>query len=275
MSLTAPRPRDAPRAPARGLDDFSSFYAANAERVLVFLTRRCLDPALALDLIRVLETSSARSRRVVVLRQRRIAVLAVVIAMVSVGSVGAATGLIPVGTQHESPARDSGDSLHTVVASGSSPVAGKWRVESYRGGPVTGPTGQVARPAGARCLALLIGGKAPDFAGGSSICGGKLATDAFGYSSNPIRDKQSGRNELLLYGWAPAGTETVQLSGPGGLDLSARTQGPRNVKQRYWVISAPPLPSGGRLTTTGPGGTVGDSIKVIPTPLARFESRTG
>jgi RNA polymerase sigma factor (sigma-70 family) len=49
MSLTAPRPRDAPRAPARGLDDFSSFYAANAERVLVFLSRRCLDPALALD----------------------------------------------------------------------------------------------------------------------------------------------------------------------------------------------------------------------------------
>jgi hypothetical protein len=91
-----------------------------------------------------LETSSARSRRVVVLRQRRIAVLAVVIAMVSVGSVGAATGLIPVGTQHESPARDSRDSLHTVVASGSSPVAGKWRVESYRGGPVTGPTGRRA-----------------------------------------------------------------------------------------------------------------------------------
>jgi RNA polymerase sigma factor (sigma-70 family) len=34
-----------------GLDDFSSFYAANAERVLVFLSRRCLDPAIALDLM--------------------------------------------------------------------------------------------------------------------------------------------------------------------------------------------------------------------------------
>jgi hypothetical protein len=222
-----------------------------------------------------LETTGARPRRVVVSRQRRIAVLAVVIAMVSVGSVAAATGLIPVGTQHESPAKDSGDSLHTVVASGSSPVAGKWRVERYRGGPVIGPTGQVVRPAGAPCLALLIGGKAPDFARGSSICGGKLATDPFGYASYPIRDKQSGRNELLLYGWAPAGTETVRLSGPGGVELSARTQGPENVKQGYWVITAPPLPSGGRLTTTGPGGTGGDSINVTPTPDARFGSQTG
>jgi RNA polymerase sigma factor (sigma-70 family) len=51
MTLTARRPRDPPPAPARGLDDFSSFYTANAERVLVFLSRRCLDPALALDLM--------------------------------------------------------------------------------------------------------------------------------------------------------------------------------------------------------------------------------
>jgi hypothetical protein len=222
-----------------------------------------------------LEMAGERSRRVAVPRQRRIAALAVVIAMLSVGSVGAATGLIPLGTQHESPAEGSGDSLHTVVASGSSPVAGKWRVESYRGGAVTGPTGELLQPAGAPCLALLIGGNAPDFARGSSICGGKLATDALGYVSNPIRDEQSGRNELLLYGWAPAGTETVQLSGPEGLELSSRTQGPKNVKQRYWVITAPPLPSGGRLTTTGPGGTGGDSINVPPTPLARFESQTG
>jgi hypothetical protein len=93
--------------------------------------------------------------------------------------------------------------------------------------------------------------------------------------SYPIRDKQSGRNELLLYGWAPAGTDTVRLSDPGGVDLSVRTQGPRNVEQRYWVITAPPLPSGGRLTTTGPGGTGGDSINVTPTPLARFGSQTG
>jgi hypothetical protein len=220
---------------------------------------------------RRLEAAGERPRRVVVPRQRRIAVLAVVIAMLSVGTVGAATGLIPVGTQHESPAKDSGDSLHTVVASGSSPVAGDWRVESYRGGAVIGPTGEVVQPAGAPCLALLIGGNAPDFASGSSICGGKLATDAFGYRSNPIRDQQSGRRELLLYGWAPAGTETVRLSGPGGVTLSARTQGPKNVKQRYWVITAPPLPNGGRLTPTGPGGS-GDSIKVTPTPLAGFRS---
>jgi hypothetical protein len=220
-----------------------------------------------------LETLGQRSSRGLVPRQRRIALLAVVIAMLFVGSVGAATGLIPVGTQHEGPAKGSGDSLHTVVASGSSPVAGRWRVESYRDGPVTGPTGEVVQPAGAPCLALLIGGKAPDFARGSSICGGKLATDAFGYVSNPIRDKQSGRNELLLYGWAPAGTETVRLSGPGGVKLSARTQGPKNVEQRYWVITAPPLPSGGRLTTTGPGRIGGDSINVTPTPLARFQSQ--
>jgi RNA polymerase sigma factor (sigma-70 family) len=31
--------------------DFSGFYAANAERVLVYLTKRCLDPELAVDLM--------------------------------------------------------------------------------------------------------------------------------------------------------------------------------------------------------------------------------
>jgi RNA polymerase sigma factor (sigma-70 family) len=51
MSLPALQPRHPRPAPARGLDDFSSFYAANAERVLVYLSRRCLDPAIALDLM--------------------------------------------------------------------------------------------------------------------------------------------------------------------------------------------------------------------------------
>lgn len=51
MSLTALKPRHPRPATARGLDDFSSFYAANAERVLVYLSRRCLDPAIALDLM--------------------------------------------------------------------------------------------------------------------------------------------------------------------------------------------------------------------------------
>jgi RNA polymerase sigma factor (sigma-70 family) len=50
MSLTAPPPRHR-RSAAAGLTDFSAFYAANAERVLIFLARRCLDPAVALDLM--------------------------------------------------------------------------------------------------------------------------------------------------------------------------------------------------------------------------------
>jgi DNA-directed RNA polymerase specialized sigma24 family protein len=51
MSLLALKPFDRRRSPGNGLTDFSSFYAANAERVLLFLSRRCLDPAVALDLM--------------------------------------------------------------------------------------------------------------------------------------------------------------------------------------------------------------------------------
>jgi hypothetical protein len=83
---------------------------------------------------RRLDLMPERPRRFAVPRRRRIAMFAVLMALLSVGSVGAATGLIPVGTEHESLVLDSGDTVHTVVATGSSPVAGHWRVESYRGG---------------------------------------------------------------------------------------------------------------------------------------------
>jgi hypothetical protein len=215
---------------------------------------------------RRLDLMPERPRRFAVPRRRRIAMFAVLMALLSVGSVGAATGLIPVGTEHESLVLDSGDTVHTVVATGSSPVAGHWRVESYRGGALRGPTGKVLQPSGARCLALLIGGQAPDFARGSSVCGGKLATDAFGYASHPVHEEKSGRNELLLYGWAPAGTETVRLSASGGVKLSARTQGPETIKQRHWVIAAPPLTRGGSLTPIDSDGKSGPSIKVTEAP---------
>lgn len=43
---------DAQSAPAtQGLEDFPSFYARHAERVLIYLARRCLDPEVAVDLM--------------------------------------------------------------------------------------------------------------------------------------------------------------------------------------------------------------------------------
>jgi RNA polymerase sigma-70 factor (ECF subfamily) len=44
----SPRRRHDPGGP---LADFSAFYAEHAERVLVFLARRCLDPEVAVDLM--------------------------------------------------------------------------------------------------------------------------------------------------------------------------------------------------------------------------------
>lgn len=45
------------------LADFSSFYAAHAERVLVFLARRCLDPDVAVDLMAESFAQAYASRR--------------------------------------------------------------------------------------------------------------------------------------------------------------------------------------------------------------------
>ncbi len=50
-------------AAAGPIADFSAFYADNAERVLVFLARRCLDPELAVDLMAETFAKTYASRR--------------------------------------------------------------------------------------------------------------------------------------------------------------------------------------------------------------------
>lgn len=51
------------RGSSGGLADFSAFYATNAERVLAFLTRRCLDPEVGVDLMAETFAQALESRR--------------------------------------------------------------------------------------------------------------------------------------------------------------------------------------------------------------------
>jgi RNA polymerase sigma factor (sigma-70 family) len=51
------------RRSSEGLPDFSAFYAEHAERVLVYLAKRCLDPEVAVDLMAETFAQAFASRR--------------------------------------------------------------------------------------------------------------------------------------------------------------------------------------------------------------------
>lgn len=116
-----------------------------------------------------------------------------------------------------------------VVARGSSPVGGRWRLEAYR---------RRALP----CIGLTLLAPPEGSTGGAAgQCGHFPRAPGFGYSSLGVSDRK-GRAEHLIFGRAPRRAAIVRMTAPGGLRRVVRTRpGPRGTRSDFWLIVAPPV----------------------------------
>ena len=193
-------------------------------------------------------------------RKRRVLALACAGGLLLTATAGAATGFLPVGSvvhggsDPEAAHEHGGD--QTIVARGVGSVAGPWRLAALRsaGNSHTGePPGDCLQlqlsdpPAGAPIEATML----CESDGTVDLAAGGL----------PVLDRPSGRAELLLFGSAPEGTRSVDLTAEGGRALRAETADPAaGLPGRAWVMPVPRGWSAGRLRGIGPDGEAGSAL---------------
>jgi hypothetical protein len=115
-----------------------------------------------------------------------------------------------------------------VVARGSSPVAGRWRLEAYR-------------HRGLPCIRLTLLAPPPTAPTASGQCGRFARAPGFGYAETRISDGK-GRAEHLIFGRAPKRAAFVRMTAPGGLRRVVPTHlGPKGTRSDFWLIVAPPI----------------------------------
>jgi hypothetical protein len=188
-------------------------------------------------------------------RARRLGPRAIAVAVVGVlalaAAVGAATGLLRVGSVIPAgPDALPREGDHVVVATGTARVGGPWRMEAYTSGRLTDPKkGTLYQPNGLPCIDLmLLDPLAGQPTRGGGQCGSFRGAPGFGYSALLVTDSK-GRHEQLVFGRAPRRAVIVRLAVPrGGNRRSVRTrQGPSGTDSDYWLMSVPAVHPDARL----------------------------
>lgn len=198
-------------------------------------------------------------------RGRGVVVAAVVGALVVAGAAAAATDVLSVGSvipggEPSGPPEHRLPVAETVVAKGSSPVAGQWRLTSHEG-QGTVDNGEVVEPAGLPCIRLLLVNPPPGSPlDGSGYCG-EVEGD-FTVAAVPVFDERASRSELLLFGPAPEEATAVELTGDDGVKIRVDAfDGPSGYDGDAWVIAAPPGVKNAKVTWIGENDdAVGDSV---------------
>jgi len=191
-------------------------------------------------------------------RGGKVIALAVAAGFLSVGGAGAATGLLPVGTviaggSDPEDQYEHGPEDKTIVARGTSPVAGPWRLTSMRhqGNPETGE-------APGDCLELLLTEPPEGTPIGATMLCQSLGESRFKADSVPVVNTSTGKAEALVFGSAREGVASVVLSTDRGEQDQARTtEAPWNFgASRPWVVVVRSDQSTARLRAIGGDGAL-------------------
>jgi hypothetical protein len=170
--------------------------------------------------------------------RRRMVGLALAGALTLATAAGAASGALDVGTVMPggAPTGSNERADETVLATGTTPVAGEWRMTSYTSKEFV-HGGQVVERGGLPCVRLMLVDQRRSPLAGSGWCA--EIEDGFHVASLPFADSQ-GRAEVILFGIAPEGAGGVELSADDGLRIRERTYpGPADFAGDVWVIAAP------------------------------------
>lgn len=163
-----------------------------------------------------------------------------------------------------------GPTGRTVVAKGTAPVAGPWRLTIYESRGSISDEGDFYEPEGLPGieLSLLHGPNGyPARGGGSGVIrnapgfsrGQHTVRSGMGTIKDPIK-------EILLYGRAPDRADHVRIAAKGGIRLNVKTRkGPPGVPGRFWfVATSPKLTSGHMRWVDTSSGEEGPAVAVLP-----------
>jgi hypothetical protein len=128
----------------------------------------------------------------------------------------------------------------TVLAAGSLPIGGRWRLTSYESAR-TMHDGVEVEPAGLPCMRLMLASPPPGtpFAGRGHC--GERGEGGFSVSSLAVRDAASGRTEVVLFGAAPETATAVRLSVGDEVSAAVNVQpGPDGFAGDVWVMPVDP-----------------------------------
>jgi hypothetical protein len=169
---------------------------------------------------------------------------------------------------------------HTVVATGTAPVAGPWQMETYGSTRLADPeTGEVYQPGGLRCLGILL----LDPPGGmpfqmSGACGEFPRTPGFGRQQDSV--PAEGRRpdgtrirveEVLVYGRVPERAAKVVVTSPGRPTVEVRPrEGPPSARGNFYLIAIEPGVGRARINWIDRRGRVGGrGIAMMPPVTGR------
>lgn len=170
-------------------------------------------------------------------------------------AAGAATGVFSVGETirggEPGPPEYRMRSDETVLATGSSPIAGTWRITAYRS------EASESQPAGLPCIRLVLD-EPPK---GTPVIGSGFCGEVGGdFSASSVAVKgSSGEAELIIFGLAPSDADAVELVPEGERTVSARTRrGPATYRRGVvWAITVQPGPRRGQIEWRDGNGKAG------------------
>jgi hypothetical protein len=167
--------------------------------------------------------------------------IALLLSLAVAGIAGAATGVLPVGTVIEGDEQgDSSDRLtvdETVLATGSTPVGGPWRITSYASEGVT-DQGTVVEAKGLPCIRFMFTNPPTGTPlRGSGFCG-EARKGGVSIGSVPVRDP-SGEIELVLFGEAPEGAASIEVARSNGPTVDGSIHPGPDTSRNYWAIPLP------------------------------------
>jgi len=190
-------------------------------------------------------------------RLSRVALALVVAGCVAgAGAAAAASGVLSVGDvisagEPSTPPEHELSVDETVLATGSTPVAGPWRMTTHQSEQSGG------QPAGLPCIRLVLTDPPKGTPlGGSGFCG--EVGQGFGAVSLPVVT-DSGEAELLILGQAPEGAAAVRLTSADGATVRVATRegGAAYEGGDVFVMIVPPGMDQGELTYLDQDGTAG------------------
>lgn len=214
---------------------------------------------------RVLEREGGRPGR---LRRRRTVGLALAGALVLATAAGAASGALDVGSVIPGGAPTGSNERvdETVLATGTAPVAGEWRMTSYTSKEFV-HGGEVIERGGLPCIRLMLVDQRRSPLAGSGWCA--EIEDGFHAASVPFADAQ-GRAEVILFGIAPEDASGVEVNADGGRRIRDRTyEGPPDFPGDVWVVAAPIELSNPRVDWIDGNGTPAGADRDISGQLQR------
>jgi hypothetical protein len=162
--------------------------------------------------------------------------------------------------------RFGGPSAPTVVASGSTPVAGPWRMIAYESERGVAK-GDVYEPEGLPCMKVRLLDPPAGTASASGSCGVMPKYPGFtrGQTRVPATVGTPPR-ELIMYGRAPAKADAVEVAAGGKTTATDTIPAPRGIPGRFWLLAGPPedFANGRVYWVDHDGGARGRPVEVLP-----------